>query len=72
VELPTSIGAVTQHFSNLPEAISPELKGATVEELAQRYVDRLSALVAAAKSYFSELQTLPGPRQIPPYLRRIK
>lgn len=52
VELPMSIGEVKQYFTNLPEAMDPELKGATVEDLCQRYIDRLSELVAEARTHF--------------------
>ncbi len=72
VELPSSIGAVTQHFSNLPEAMSPELKGATVEELAKRYIERLAVLVTAARTHFLGPPTPRIVKHIPPYLRRVK
>jgi hypothetical protein len=72
VELPSSVGTVTQHFSNLPEAMSPELKGATIENLAQRYIERLATLVAAARTHFLGPPAPDVKRQIPPYLRRVK
>lgn len=73
VELPASIAEVKQHFSNLPEAMAPELKGATVEELSQRYLERLAALVAAARIHFLGAPTpLETGRQRPTYLRRVK
>jgi hypothetical protein len=73
VELPSSIGEVTQHFSNLPEAMSPELKGATVEELCQRYIERLTVLVDSARSHFIGVseKAAEGKQKVP-HLRRIK
>lgn len=73
VELPSSIAEVKQHFSNLPEAMAPELKGATIEELSQRYIERLADLVLAARTHF-----LGTPRPVetfskrPSHLRRVK
>lgn len=52
VELPTSIAEVKQRFSNLPEGLDPALKDATVEDLSQRYLEHLAALVAAARAHF--------------------
>jgi hypothetical protein len=73
VELPTSIAEVKQHFSNLPEAMAPELKGATVEDLSQRYIERLAALVLAARAHFLGTPTPPEiVRQRPSHLRRVK
>jgi hypothetical protein len=73
VELPSSIGEVTQHFSNLPEALDPELRGATVEDLSQRYIERLAALVAEAKLHFLGPPEPPrATKQAPPYLKRVK
>lgn len=68
VELPASIGEVKQHFSNFPAAKAPELRGATVEELCQRYVDRLSELIASARAHF--LGERPG--RGPTHLRVVK
>ncbi|MDB5852857.1 MAG: hypothetical protein JWR22_898 [Herminiimonas sp.] len=72
VELPSSIGAVKQHFSNLPEAMSPELKGATIEELAERYIARMTVLGAAARAHFLGPPPSPVARQRPTYLKRVK
>lgn len=52
VELPLSISEVKLRFSNLPEAIAPELKDATVEDLSKRYIERLTTLAAAARTHF--------------------
>jgi hypothetical protein len=71
VDLPSSVGSVTQHFSNLPEAVSPELKRATVEDLAQRYIERLEVLVAAARTHFLSPPP-PAAKQVPAYLKRVK
>jgi hypothetical protein len=73
VELPASIGEVKQHFSNLPETLAPELRGATIEDLSQRYIERLSGLMVEAKLHFlvaPESPLVAKPR--PPYLRRVK
>jgi len=73
VELPSSIAEVKQHFSNLPEAMAPELKGATVEDLSQRYIERLAALVFAARTHFLGTPTPPETgRQRPSHLRLVK
>jgi hypothetical protein len=73
VELPSSIAEVKQHFSNLPEAMVPELKGATVEDLSQRYIERLAALVFAARTHFLGTPTPPATgRQRPSHLRLVK
>ena len=73
VELPSSIAEVKQHFSNLPEAMAPELKGATVEDLSQRYIQRLTTLVSIARTHFLGTPTPPEVgRQRPPHLRRVK
>jgi hypothetical protein len=52
VELPVSIGEVKQHFANLPLAKAPELREATVEELCQRYLEKLAQIVALARQTF--------------------
>lgn len=73
VELPSSIAQVKQHFSNLPEAMAPELKGATVEDLSQRYIERLAVLVDAARTHFLGASTPHEMgRQRPSHLRRVK
>lgn len=73
VELPSSIAEVKQYFSNLPEAMAPELKGATVEDLSKRYIDRLAALVLAARTHFLGAPTQPiANMQRPSHLRRVK
>lgn len=73
VDLPSSIAEVKQHFSNLPEAMAPELKGATVEELSQRYLERLESLVFAARTHFLGTETQPAAgRPRPSHLRRVK
>lgn len=73
VELPLSIGEVKQQFSNLPEAMDPNLKGASVEVLSQKYIDRLTELVAAARKHFvGAPEPTPQVKQLPPYLRRVK
>lgn len=69
VDLPVSIGEVKQYFSNFPVAKAPELQGATVEELSQRYIERLAALIAAAREHF--LGAPPVPPKVS-YLRRVK
>ncbi len=72
VELPVSIVEVKQHFSNLPEAMVPELKGATVEDLSQRYIERLTALVIDARKHFLGVSPPQELRQRPSHLRLVK
>lgn len=73
VELPSSIAEVKQHFSNLPEVMAPDLKGATVEDLSQRYIERLAALVSAARTHFLGASIPPEmSRHRPSHLRRVK
>ncbi|HJV54311.1 MAG TPA: hypothetical protein VJ652_22800 [Noviherbaspirillum sp.] len=75
VELPTSMGQVTQHFSNFPVEKAPELGDATIDDLAKIFIERLSNVVADARSYFSKRPTHNNngtPKVIPPYLRRVK
>jgi hypothetical protein len=73
VELPLSLVEVRQQFSNLPEALAPELKGASIEELSQRYIDRLTALVNEAKAHFLGQRNVASEKKSPPpYLRRVK
>ncbi len=52
VELPSSVGEVTQQFTNLPQDLSPELKGQSVSDLSKLYIARLRALVDDARSKF--------------------
>ncbi len=72
VDLPASIGEVSQHFANLPDSIPPELMGATVEDLAKMYIGRLADLVSAAKAHFLGAPPARTPRQMPSYLRLVK
>lgn len=52
VELPLSVGEVTQHFTNFPAAKAPELANLSIEELCSMYIRKLDALVNLAKSHF--------------------
>lgn len=74
VALPNSIGEVTQHFANFPEAKAPELAGKTVEELCILYLNRLDALLDKARNHF--LHEPPresmGSKRLPSYLRIVK
>lgn len=72
VELPTSIGEVKQHFSNLPEAIAPELKGATIEYLSQRYIERLASLVIGAREHFLGSSPPREQKKRPSHLKLVK
>jgi len=68
VELPQSIGTVTQHFTNLPAA-DPALSGSTIEELCGRYMNLLTELVERAHARFG---SSPRKQTGVPLLRRIK
>lgn len=72
VDIPASIAEVWQQFSNLPDALAPELKGASVEDLCQRYIDRISDLVDEAKRQFLGEPPASSPKKGAPYLRRVK
>lgn len=72
VEIPASLAEVRQQFSNLPYALAPELKGASVEDLSQRYIDRISGLVDEAKRQFLGELPASSPKKGAPYLRRVK
>jgi len=72
VELPTSMAEVKQHFSNLPEAMAPELKGATIEDLSQRYIERLSSLVIGAREHFLGISPPQELKKKPSHLRLVK
>lgn len=69
VELPQSIGSVTQHFTNLPSAADPALSGSTIEELCGRYVSLLTELVQRAHTHFG---STPPKRTGVTVLRHIK
>jgi hypothetical protein len=73
VELPAEIGEVKQQFINFPETADPELKGKSVEELCELYLNRLEMLLDSAREQFLEqpTQKIKGKR-LPPYLRVIK
>ena len=73
VNLPASIGTVTQHFTNLPAALDPSLRDAPIDELCQRYVDMLSQLVERAISRFHPMkQRVPAATEAQSHLRRVK
>ena len=62
VDLPPEVGTVTQHFANLPAAHATELQGFTVEQLSQRFLDRLAELVAEARQHFLPPDQPPAPK----------
>jgi len=73
VDLPTSIGEVKQHFADIPEANSPELKGKPVEELCRLYLTRLETLVDEARKVFLEQEVQrAGGKKLPSYIRVVK
>jgi len=76
VDIPTSLAEVIQHFTNLPDALASELKGAPVEDLCTRYIERLGGLVEKAKEQFLGAKVkpagLPSGKQFPSYLKRVK
>jgi hypothetical protein len=73
VTLPSSIGEVRQQFFDLPDAVEPELRGATVEELSRQYIEKLDELVRNAKRHFLGEIAVVGAKSVNvPYLRRIK
>lgn len=74
VALPTSIGEVTQHFSNFPESKAPELAGRSIEDLCSMYLDRLDALFDNARQQFlgEPPREAVGARRLPSYLRVVK
>ncbi|WP_076604359.1 hypothetical protein [Aromatoleum tolulyticum] len=61
VELPSSIGEVTQQFANFPVAKAPEFANHSVEELCSMYLEKLDALVLAAKTQFLPQREAPRP-----------
>jgi len=66
VDLPPSIGEVTQQFSNFPDAEAPELAHRSVEDLCTQYIAKLEDLVRLARAHF-----LPEPETpMPPGLTR--
>jgi hypothetical protein len=64
IELPSSLGEVTQHFTNFPTAKAPELAGKSIEELCTMYIENLDSLVRQAKTHF-----LGEPKQAQPAVR---
>jgi hypothetical protein len=73
VTLPASVAEVKQQFFDLPAALDPELRGATVEELSRRYIGKLDVLVQEAKRHFlGGAATTVAKNKSVPYLRRIK
>jgi hypothetical protein len=52
VQLPTSVGEVSQHFLDFPAAKAPELAGRSVDDLCELYLERLVALVQRARKEF--------------------
>lgn len=71
VDLPASLGEVKQYFSNFPEAKAPEIKGRSVEELSQKFIERLRNLVVAARSQFLDTPEQHS-KQRPSHLRIVK
>lgn len=72
VEIPTSLADVRQQFSNLPDAMDPELRGASIEDLCQRYISKLTQIVDAANAQFASRAVAMTTKKTVPYLRRIK
>ncbi len=64
VDLPSSIGELTQHFTNFPAAKAPELAGKSIDDLCTMYIANLDSLVRQAKTHF-----LGEPEQTPPTVR---
>jgi hypothetical protein len=52
VDLPPSMGQMTQHFMELPPAIEEAFPGESVDDLCLRYLNRVDALVLMAKKKF--------------------
>jgi hypothetical protein len=74
VALLDSIGEVTQHFVNFPEAKAPELAGKSVDVICTLYLERLDALLERARHNFLDEQPREkiGSKQLPSYLRVVK
>lgn len=73
VDLPSSVGEVKQLFSNFPVAKAPELQACSVEELSQKFIDRLRALVTTARAHFLRESEPKAPtKERPSYLRVVK
>jgi hypothetical protein len=74
VALPLSIGEVTQHFSNFPEAKAPELAARSIEDLCAMYLDRLDALLDRARNQFlgEPSRDAVSGKRLPSYLRVVK
>lgn len=74
VDLPTSMGKVSQHFSDLPVPENDELQKKSIEQLSEYYLEELEKILDSARKTFlgEAVQQTPGKRRIPPYLRVVK
>ncbi|MDG1861966.1 MAG: hypothetical protein P8J02_01905 [Yoonia sp.] len=74
VELPSAIGVVEQHFSDIDEVKFPSLAGKNVNELSSEYLRKLSGILDDARAVF--LSETPaqwvGKQRLPSYLRVVK
>lgn len=74
IELPESIGSVTQHFSDLEKEVFEPIRGKSVDELSREYIRKLSVILDSAKQKFvSEppAQWVNGKR-LPSYIKVVK